>query len=145
MRNLILYQFFYFLFVIQIIFNNSEPCPNDCSQHGRCITPDTRCECFDQYTGADCSLLVCPQGSAWVDLAIAIDDAHNFAECSNMGICDRTTGKCDCRDGFEGNACERLSCPNKCNNVGECLSMNYYATTKDPGSGKSLFIYSNSS
>ena len=33
--------------------------------------------------------------------------AHALAECSNMGLCDRATGKCRCFAGFEGEACQR--------------------------------------
>jgi len=35
---------------------------------------------------------ICPFGAAWSDQATAIDTAHNSAECSNRGICDRSTG-----------------------------------------------------
>lgn len=28
-----------------------------------------------------------------------------------MGTCDRVTGECACVDGFEGAACDRMSCP----------------------------------
>jgi len=28
-----------------------------------------------------------------------------------MGTCDRVSGECDCVDGFEGAACDRMSCP----------------------------------
>ena len=46
-----------------------------------------------------------------------------------MGICDRTTGECGCVDGFEGGACEYLSCPGDpaCNAHGECMSMSLLA------------------
>jgi len=37
----------------------------------------------------------------------AADTAHALAECSNAGICNRGTGKCECFDGFEGDACQR--------------------------------------
>ena len=38
--------------------------------------------------------------------------AHDvMVECSNMGVCDRLRGVCNCADGYEGGACERLSCP----------------------------------
>lgn len=80
----------------------------------------------------------CPYGNAWVDLAAGTDIAHNPAECSNMGLCDRTTGACVCREGFGGKACERMKCPgttSECNGVGQCQSMLYYALTKDPGYG----------
>lgn len=108
-------------------------CPNSCSGQGRCTTPGRFCQCFDGFTGPDCSLLVCPFHYAWVDSAIAPDVAHLPAECSNMGLCDRTTGLCVCRPGWEGKACERKSCALNCNNVGRCVSMSYYAKTRDPG------------
>lgn len=111
------------------------PCPNMCSSHGRCDEPGRQCICFEGYQSGDCSELICPFGPAWADQAVAIDDAHNPAECSNMGLCDRETGVCDCREGFEGKACERKSCPNLCSNNGKCQSMMYYAETKDPGMG----------
>eukprot|EP00981_Chlorochromonas_danica_P010283 scaffold3079_cov187-Ochromonas_danica.AAC.10 len=91
--------------------------------------------------GADCSLKICPSDHAWVDQAQGEDNAHNLAECSNMGICDRTTGLCACQDGFEGIACERQSCPNHCQEVGKCNSMYYHALSKDPGLGL-VYTYS---
>jgi hypothetical protein len=53
-----------------------------------------------------------------------------------MGLCDRNTGRCICRSGFEGNACERMSCNTEskevstCNNSGRCLSMRTLATMR---------------
>ena len=108
-------------------------CPNACTGKGRCTTPGRICQCFDGYTGADCSLKVCPFHEAWTDQAVSTDVAHLPAECSNMGICDRTTGTCMCRIGWEGKACERKSCPMSCSGVGLCLSMAYYAKTRNPG------------
>lgn len=52
-----------------------------------------------------------------------VDEAHFYLECSNKGICDRSTGLCKCFDGFEGSACQRTSCPNKCNGHGTCESL----------------------
>jgi hypothetical protein len=77
-----------------------------------------------------------------VDVAVGKDMAHNLAECSNMGFCERNLGTCNCRSGFEGKACERTSCPNNCNLHGKCVSMEYFATLKDPGTGP-VFTYSN--
>ncbi len=61
------------------------------------------------YIGADCSLKICPYSLAWADQSLGEDDAHNSAECSNMGLCDRATGLCTCRKGFEGNKLFLLS------------------------------------
>ena len=59
------------------------------------------------WTGGDCAERTCPHGKAWFDQPSATDTAHARVECSNMGICDRTSGLCVCRPGFEGAACER--------------------------------------
>ena len=73
--------------------------------------------------------MTCPHARAWSDEASATDVAHNLAECSNRGLCDRTTGMCACESGrFEGAACERKTCTNTCNGHGRCQSMSYYAS-----------------
>lgn len=128
--------------IVFIVVTADHPCPNACSGHGRCGSPSRVCECFEGFMGADCSLRSCPFDLAWADIATAVDTAHNSAECSNMGVCDRTTGVCQCRSGFEGVACERQTCPSRCNNLGECQSMYFYALSKDPGTGN---VYSYSS
>lgn len=48
-----------------------------------------------------------------------------------MGRCDRSTGLCACESGFEGIACERLSCPNACSGNGRCISMREAAALQD--------------
>jgi hypothetical protein len=95
--------------------------------------------CFEGYMGGDCSLQSCPFGLAWVDYATGNDIAHNPAECSNMGACDRSSGVCECRTGWDGTACDRLRCPSQCNLRGKCLSLLYYAQTKDPGLDMDVF------
>jgi len=52
--------------------------------------------------------------------------AHDYAECSNMGECDRDNGVCSCLPGFIGPACERMICPTvdknlECSGHGVCL------------------------
>jgi hypothetical protein len=42
---------------------------------------------------------------------VLTNTAHGYAECSNMGLCDRVRGECECLPGYEGAACHRASCP----------------------------------
>jgi len=57
--------------------------------------------------------------------------AHAYAECSNKGICDRSTGTCNCFEGYEGSACQRASCPTNSNGVcsghGTCETIKHIA------------------
>lgn len=51
---------------------------------------------------------------------------HDYAECSNEGLCDRTTGECKCFPGYEGSACQRKACPTTtagipCSGKGVCI------------------------
>ena len=116
-------------------------CPNGCNGQGTCGAND-KCTCYlradvttdPAYTGADCSLRTCPKGTAWVDAATATNTAHASVECSNQGLCDREAGICECFPGYEGKACERSTCPNKCNGRGICQDMQKMrssATTAD--------------
>lgn len=53
----------------------------------------------------------------------AVGEAHFYKECSNKGICDRSTGKCECFPGFAGEGCTRTACPNDCSGHGVCQRM----------------------
>jgi len=107
-------------------------CPGvmiECSGHGRCSGhPEYQCACEHGWTGGDCSLMTCKQGIAWFDEPSANNIAHSLSECSNAGRCNRKSGVCECHLGFEGEACERMSCPGKtlpigvCSGHGRCLS-----------------------
>lgn len=111
--------------IVQEITN----CPGEiaCSGHGFCSgSPDFTCTCSVGWTSGDCSERSCPLGKSWFDLPIADNSAHQPVECSNMGVCDKTTGICECYNGFEGSACQYKSCPGSpdvCNGHGQCLSM----------------------
>ena len=89
-----------------------------CSGVGLCDVY-SRCDCSDGFEGPSCELRTCPSGEAWgapyglrgpYDYAFQ-SEVHADAVCSGRGLCDRATGHCACQHGFEGAACERLSCP----------------------------------
>lgn len=112
---------------------------NNCNGQGTCDTVNSKCNCFSGwgsssdvsvYKAPDCSLRVCPSDAAWVDIPTGQTTAHAAAECSNAGICDRTTGRCRCFAGFEGEACQRSACPGSppCSGHGKCVSMSQMAT-----------------
>ena len=86
-------------------------------------------------TTADCSLRDCPLGHAWADKATAPDTAHALVECSNAGLCDRTSGLCKCFEPFEGSACQRLKCPKDCDKHGVCMTMSDMARFYGAGAG----------
>merc|ERR1719197_355350 len=103
-------------------------CPNKCSGHGACNLFD-KCACQPNWSGADCSARKCAYGLSWVATA-DIDNApaggslggrHAYTECSSKGICDASSGECQCFDGYEGKGCRRQSCPNGCSGHGRCV------------------------
>jgi len=51
------------------------------------------------------------------------DEAHFYRECANKGVCDRTTGVCNCFPGYEGEGCTRTACANNCNGHGRCRTI----------------------
>eukprot|EP00904_Undaria_pinnatifida_P009613 jgi/Undpi1/5782/HiC_scaffold_2.g01056.m1 len=95
----------------------------DCHGHGVCSGPPYfTCSCDDGFEG-NCAQKSCPKGPAWFDEAGFDGSAHAYTECSNHGHCQRDTGVCDCHEGFTGDACQRMECPDNCNGNGKCLSM----------------------
>lgn len=66
------------------------------------------------------------------DLHTLTDTAHYYMECSNKGKCDRSTGECQCFDGYDGVACQRASCPgypNSCSGHGVCKTIKQLAAS----------------
>ncbi|TMW67627.1 hypothetical protein Poli38472_011247 [Pythium oligandrum] len=109
----------------------------NCNGHGRCNTATKTCTCFEGYGAAtdvavykapDCSQRVCPAGPSWGGIPTDETVAHALAECSDMGVCDRSSGQCKCYRGYEGSACQRSTCLNGCSGHGRCVSMREMAT-----------------
>lgn len=100
-------------------------CDNYCNGHGACQVNDV-CACYDNWgmglslDSGDCSERVCPFEISWVDTPDKTGAFHRYSECAGRGICDRTSGECQCFDGFEGKGCLRQSCPNSCSGHGTC-------------------------
>jgi hypothetical protein len=76
--------------------------------------------------------------------------AHNEgAECSNMGLCDRTTGLCVCRVGWSGISCNRMDCPKdeagilECSGHGSCMSVEQAARIQNDVTLFNSFTYTN--
>lgn len=96
---------------------------------GTCDNATLVCLCNENHYGAACMLQTCPFGQSWWGEARGSDKGHALAECSNMGECERNSGLCDCREGFGGNACEKLLCPvnrndgSYCSGHGSCLPL----------------------
>jgi len=96
-----------------------------CSGHGACMTNDV-CACYDNWgmglsrDSGDCSERICPFEISWVDAPNKAGLFHKYTECAGRGTCDRSTGECECFDGYEGKACARQTCPNGCSGHGTC-------------------------
>jgi len=66
------------------------------------------------------------------------DEAHFYQECSGKGLCDTSTGICECFDGFTGEGCSRVACPNDCSGYGTCKT---YEGTRYKGWDKEATQY----
>ena len=112
-----------------------------CNGNGLCDHCSSKCLCFDGFGSPadhkvavsddfanDCTSRTCPLGLAVGALPSVLSAGyHDQKECSNVGVCNRATGSCECFDGYEGAACQRLSCAraaaDSCSGRGRCLSM----------------------
>jgi hypothetical protein len=140
----------------------------NCNGHGSCDYCNNRCICNDGFGSArdllfaqsnnfnnDCSSRTCPVGRATGTLprmGLAGSSYHRDIECSNNGMCERSTGTCKCYPGYVGSACQKKTStcedasgsmipivqpdgsyynPGKCSGKGLCLSIKTLQRHKD--------------
>lgn len=117
---------------------------NNCNGNGYCDYCSSSCVCNNGFGSTldlnytivndfkpDCSYRSCPTGRSLANIykfrtgVNYTATMHPQIECSNNGICDRSTGQCKCNPGMEGRACEKMQCPGtpKCSGRGTCYSM----------------------
>lgn len=68
------------------------------------------------------------RSTAWIGPVLKANDVHPVVECSNKGICDRSTGLCTCFANYEGISCEKNTCPSDCHDRGLCYTQASLAT-----------------
>lgn len=105
-------------------------CHNDCNKHGICNTHGL-CDCLSGWEGNDCARRSCPVGPQISQEPNGTDIAHDNAECSGRGVCNYSSGICDCYPGYHGNNCAKLACMNDCNGHGSCISLRQAAVLND--------------
>lgn len=77
----------------------------------------------------------CPYGESFsvagAEYTNKDDDVSFYLECSGQGSCNRQTGLCECYPGYNGNACQRMKCPNDCSGHGYCYPIEYLGVQYD--------------
>lgn len=120
---------------------------DQCYLRGSCGgSPLYQCTCnsgYDVNLGAGCEVASCPTGTSFFDEPTGALVAHTVtAECSGIGVCDRSSSACTCHDGFKGTACAELHCGGNdgtCSaGLGTCSTMSVLATVAEGDDGELL-------
>jgi len=74
----------------------SVSCPNECSDHGHCVSQ--ACVCSIGWTGEACNVSLC---------------RDNCNEASQRGVCN-ASHVCECAEGYGGRFCEQTLCSTNC-------------------------------
>lgn len=80
-----------------------------------------------------CELKICEYGPSW-------NNDGETSVCSDRGICNPSTGSCECFSGYYDDNCGVNDCKNSCNGHGICVTDEEYYTNhvkkvKNDGSG----------
>jgi hypothetical protein len=92
-------------------------------------------EYFPVYDGDSNNGYIAGQNGPVGGLKAKIQEAHFYAECSGRGECDRSSGECQCYDGFIGSVCQRTVCPNDCSGNGVCMTVKEVANGRGGTNG----------
>lgn len=99
-------------------------CPSNCNSHGKCLTEkelasqafrsyqkpwdslkQVGCLCDIGYRGPSCELRECPSGK---DPLLGYGSKEG-RDCSGRGLCDYSSGLCNCFSGFFGYMCQNVT------------------------------------
>merc|ERR1719160_1338300 len=100
---------------------NDKAC-GGCHQHGVCNQATKLCECFKEFEGDHCEILISNIPKC--------DD-----QCSGHGSCIKN-GVCECMENWEGPICESRMCPDDCNSP-QGICVNHMCVCNDAFVGKS--------
>jgi len=77
--------------------------------------------------------------------ALLFTFAHACSDCSDAGLCDKSSGTCECKSGYFGEACQYMACGGgtafPCSGHGTCLSMRHLSWESDNDGDATDFIY----
>lgn len=88
-------------------------------RHGFYDSKAKKCRCYERYEGKNCELQICEYGPSW-------SDNGQTSVCSDRGICNPSTGLCECLSGYSNDNCGISDCKNSCSGHGICVTDKEY-------------------